>query len=108
MSVKDQQLFARREFSASMVEALRQGVEGWTREYTIERQDWPFKLEDIHAPTVLVFHGEEDRGVHPGIAEYMSMRIPSCNESKIYPDEGHSVVYFRYEEIIQTMLKTWE
>jgi pimeloyl-ACP methyl ester carboxylesterase len=105
---KDKQLFARHEFIASMVEALRQGAEGWTREYTIERQDWPFKLEDIHAPKVLVFHGEEDRGVHPSIAEYVSMRIPSCEEATIYPGEGHSVVYYRYEDIIQAMLGAWE
>jgi pimeloyl-ACP methyl ester carboxylesterase len=108
MSAKDIQLFTRREFSAGMVEALRQGAEGWTREYTIERQDWPFRLEDIYAPTVLMFHGEEDRGVHPRIGEYVSMRIPSCNELTIYPGEGHSVVYYRYEEIIQAMLEAWE
>ena len=108
MAAKDMQLFARHEFIASMVEALRQGAEGWTREYTIERQDWPFKLDDIHAPTVLVFHGEEDRGMDPGIAEYVGMRIPSCKEAIIYPGEGHSVIYFRYEEIIQAMLDAWE
>lgn len=108
MSAKDKQLFARHEFIAGMIEALRQGAEGWTREYTIERLNWPFKLEDIHAPTVLVFHGEEDRGMHPGIAEYVSMRIPSCNEPTIYAGEGHSVVYYRYEEIIQAMLEAWE
>ena len=108
MTGKDKQLFARHEFIASMVEALRQGAEGWTREYTIERQDWPFKLEDIHAPKVLVFHGEEDRGVHPSIAEYVSMRIPTCEEATIYPGEGHSVVYYCYEEIIQAMLEAWE
>ncbi|UCD99523.1 MAG: alpha/beta hydrolase [Chloroflexota bacterium] len=108
MSAKDKQLFARHEFIASMVEALRQGAEGWTREYTIERLDWSFKLEDINAPTVLVFHGAEDKGIHPGIAEYVSMRIPSCNEPTIYEGEGHSVVYYRYEEIIQAMLKAWE
>jgi pimeloyl-ACP methyl ester carboxylesterase len=108
MSAKDRQLFARREFSTGMVEALRQGTEGWTREYTMERLDWPFKLEDIHAPTVLVFHGEDDNGVHPRIAEYVSMRITSCDEPTIYPDEGHSVVYYRYAEIIQAMLEAWE
>ena len=108
MSAKDKQLFADQGFIASMVEALRQSAEGWTREYTIERRDWPFKLEDIYAPTVLVFHGEEDRGMHPGIAEYVSMRIPSCNEPTIYAGEGHSVVYYRYKEIIQAMLEAWE
>lgn len=108
MSAKDKQLFERRDFTASMVEALRQGAEGWTREYTIERLDWPFKLEDIGAPTVMVFHGEDDRGVHPGIAKYVSERIPACEEPTIYPGEGHSVVYYRYAEIIEAMLEAWE
>jgi pimeloyl-ACP methyl ester carboxylesterase len=108
MSAKDRQLFARRDFAASMVEALRQGVDGWTREFTMERLDWPFKLEDVRAPSVLVFHGEEDRGVDPGICEYVCRRIPSCGEPTIYPGEGHSVVYYRYQEIIQAMLEAWE
>jgi pimeloyl-ACP methyl ester carboxylesterase len=108
LPTKDKQLFTLHEFSAGMVEALRQGVEEWTHEYTIERLDWPFKLEDIHAPTVLVFHGEDDTGVHPRIGEYVSMRIPSCDKPTIYSGEGHSVVYYRYEEIIQAMLEAWE
>jgi pimeloyl-ACP methyl ester carboxylesterase len=77
-----------------------------TRDFTIERLDWPFQLENIHAP-VLVFHGEEDGGVDPRTAEYVCMRIPSCDEPTIYPGEGHSVVYFRYAEIIQAMLEAW-
>jgi len=108
MSAKDMRLFARRDFTASMVEALRQGAEGWTHEFTMERLDWPFKLEDIHAPRVLVFHGEEDRGVDQRICEYVCRCIPSCDEPTIYLGEGHSVVYYRYEEIIRAMLKSWE
>jgi pimeloyl-ACP methyl ester carboxylesterase len=108
MSAKDQRFFARREYSAVMVEALRQGAEGATHDFTIERLDWPFELEEIQAPTVLVIHGEEDWGVHPGIADYVCARIPSCDEPTIYPGEGHSVVYYRYEEIIQAMLNAWE
>jgi pimeloyl-ACP methyl ester carboxylesterase len=108
MSAKDMQFFARGEYSAGLVEAFRQGAEGITRDFTIERLDWPFELEEIHAPTVLVFHGEEDAGVHPRIGEYVCMRIPSCDELTIYPGEGHSVAYYRYEEIIQAMLVAWE
>jgi len=108
MSAKDRQLFARRDFTASMVEALRQGADGWTHEFTMERLDWPFKLEDIHAPRVLVFHGEEDAGVDPRICEYVGRRIPTCDEPTLYPGEGHSVVYYRYEEIVQAMLEAWE
>jgi pimeloyl-ACP methyl ester carboxylesterase len=111
MSAKDIQFFTRdfrREYSAELVEAFRQGVEGLTRDFTIERLDWPFELEEIHTPTVLVFLGEEDTAVHPRIGEYVCMRIPSCDEPTIYPGEGHSVVYYRYEEIIRAMLEAWE
>jgi pimeloyl-ACP methyl ester carboxylesterase len=58
--------------------------------------------------TVLVFRGEEDTLLHPKISEYVCMRIPSCDEPTIYPGEGHSAVYYRYEEIIQAMLAAWE
>jgi len=108
LSAKDQQFFTRGDYSANLVEALRPGVEGMTRDFTIERRDWPFELEDIHAPTVLVFHGAEDAGVDPRIGEYMCMRIASCDAPTVYPGEGHSVVYFRYQEIIQAMLEAWE
>jgi pimeloyl-ACP methyl ester carboxylesterase len=108
MSAKDIQLFTRGEYAAAQIEAFRQGAEGATRDYTVERLGWPFELEKIHAPTVLVFHGEEDNGVDPKIGEYVCMRILSCDEPTIYPGEGHSVVYYRYEEIIQAMLEAWE
>jgi pimeloyl-ACP methyl ester carboxylesterase len=107
MSEKDMEFFTRREFTASFVEAFRQGAAGPTRDFTIERLDWPFELEEIRAP-VLVFHGEDDRGVHPAIGEYICARIPSCREARIYPGEGHSVVYYRYEEIIKAILEAWE
>ena len=108
LSAKDRQFFKRREYGADLVEAFRLGADGITRDLTIERRDWPFELEDIHAPMVLVFHGEEDGGVDPGVAEYVCGRIPSCDEPTIYPGEGHSVVFYRYEEIIQAMLESWE
>lgn len=111
LQAKDNQFFIHdfgHEFAAVTVEAFRQGAKGLTHEYTIERLDWPFELEEIHTPTVLVFHGEEDTGVDPRIGEYVCMCIPACDEPTIYPGEGHSVVYYRYEEIVQAMLEAWE
>jgi len=111
MPAKDKQFFTRdfrREYGAGQVEAFRQGAKGVTHEFTIERLDWPFELEEIHDPTVLMFFGEEDTTVDPRVGEYVCVRIPSCNEPTIYPGEGHTVVYYRYEEIIQAMLEAWE
>ena len=108
LPVKDRQFFTRDEMSADEIESLRQGVEGMTRDLTLERLEWPFALEEIHSPTVLIFHGDEDTTVHPAVAEYMCKRITSCVSPTIFPGEGHSVIYYRYEEIIQTMLKAWK
>ena len=107
MSAKDIEFFKRSDFTASSVEAFRQGAKGVTHDFSIERLGWPFKLEDIHAPTVLVFHGEDDMGVHPMIAEYICKRIPACDQPTYYPGEGHSVVYYRYKDIITAMLEAW-
>lgn len=111
MPAKDIQFFTRdylREYSNELVEAFRQGVKGLTRDFTIERLEWPFEYEEIQAPTVLVFHGNKDTAVHPKIGEYVCMRIPSCDEPTIYAGEGHSVIYYRYNDIIQSMLEAWE
>lgn len=108
MPDKDKQFVTRDEMSAEAIEALRQGVEGMTRDLTLERLEWPFALEEIHFPTVLVFHGDEDTTVHPALAEYMCKRITSCASPTIFPGEGHTVLYYRYNEIIQTMLEVWK
>ena len=107
MTAKDIEFFKRREYAAAQIEAFRQGAEGVTRDFTLERLDWPFEFEDIHT-RVLVFHGENDGGVDMRIGEYVCTRIPSCDEPIIYPGEGHSVIYYRYNEIIQAMLDAWE
>ena len=75
MPEKDRQFFTsdfRREYGAVMLEAFRQGAKGVTRDYTIERIDWPFQLEEIRATTVLAFLGEEDTAVDP--------RVGACDE----------------------------
>lgn len=107
MSAKDIEFFRRSEYAAAQVEAFRQGVDGAVRDFTIERLDWPFKLENIRTP-VLVFHGAEDGGVDPRVAEYVCMRIPSCDSATIYSGEGHSAIHHRYKEIIRAMLDAWE
>ena len=49
-----------------------------------------------------------DAGVDPVIGEFVCMRIPSCVAPTIYPGEGHSVVYYRYPDIIEAVLDAWE
>lgn len=107
MSAKDTEFFKRRDYTTAQVEAFRQGIEGVARDFTLERIDWPFELEKVPGE-VLVFHGADDGGVDPAVAEYLCGRIPSCEVATIYPGEGHSVVYHRYGEIIQAMMRAWE
>ena len=107
-SERDLEFFARREFSVSTVEAFRQGVAGATRDFTIERRLWPFALGQINAPTVLVFHGGQDMGVHPSVAEYVCRRMPRCDEPKIFAEEGHSVIYSRFSDIVRAMVTAWD
>lgn len=109
-SAKDLQFFTRdflHEYGANQMEAFRQGSGGITRDVILERLDWPFMPEKIHTPAVLVFYGEEERVLHPEIGRYLCRRIPSCKEPTIYPGEGHSVIYYRYEEIVEEMLGAW-
>jgi pimeloyl-ACP methyl ester carboxylesterase len=83
------------------------GVVGVTQDFTNERVEWPFELENIDV-SVLVFHGEEDMAVDPRVADYVCQRISSCDEPTIFPGEDHSVVYYQYKEIISAMLQAWK
>ncbi|MCO4847171.1 MAG: alpha/beta hydrolase [Yoonia sp.] len=107
-SAQDIAYFAQPEFAASTVEAFRQGAAGVTRDFAIERREWPFALDAISGPPVLVFHGADDAGVHPSIADYVCGRIPTCRTPVIFPGRGHSVIYFQFTEIIEAMLDEWE
>jgi pimeloyl-ACP methyl ester carboxylesterase len=95
------------EFIAVQIEGFRPGVEGVVRDFTIERLPWPFALEEIRTYSVLVFHGAGDTSVDPAIADYVCGRIPTCAAPVIFLGEGHSVVYYRYAEIVHAMLAAW-
>jgi len=107
MTAKDIEFFTRRDFVAASIEALRQGEQGAMRDLTNERVAWPFELHDIAAP-VLVFHGQDDKAVDPRVGEYVCTQIPSCDKVTMFPGEGHSVVYYRYGEIIRAVLEAWQ
>jgi pimeloyl-ACP methyl ester carboxylesterase len=104
----DMQFFSSDGFIAGAVEAFRPGADGMAQDFILERRVWPFEYEEILAPTVLVFHGGADLMLEPSLSDYVCMRIPTCDEPTIYPGEGHSAVYYRYEDIIQSILAAWE
>jgi pimeloyl-ACP methyl ester carboxylesterase len=107
-SGRDLEMFTRQEYALGQVEALRQGARGATHDFTLERRDWPFALEDIRAPEVLLFHGQDDGGVDPAVGAFVCGLIPACDEAVVFPGEGHSVLYHRYDEIAGAMLTAWK
>ncbi len=108
LSDRDLQMFTRDEYALAQVEALRQGAAGPSHDFTLERRDWPFALEDINAPEVLVFHGQDDGGVDPAVATFVCGLIPACGKTVMFPGEGHSVLYHRYNEIAGAILSAWK
>ncbi len=34
--------------------------------------------------------------------------VSTCEEPIVFPGEGHTLVYWRYAEIVQAMLAAWE
>lgn len=105
---KDMRFFqydARELFLENSVEAFRQGVKGVTHDFVLERRPWSFLLEDITVVPVLVVHGDSDTSVSPEIGKYVSSRIPASEELISFAGEGHSVLYYRYEEIIEKMIE---
>lgn len=93
------------EMGADLAEAFRQGASGVAQDLIIERSDWPCEFKDIDEAPVVVFHGEQDAIVDPGIAAYVCRRLPSCAEPIMFPGEGHSLLWYRYEEIIGAMFE---
>ncbi|NND83517.1 MAG: alpha/beta hydrolase [Acidimicrobiia bacterium] len=103
----DREYFAREDVATDLTEAFRQGGTGAAVDHSIERLKWPFELEDIEVP-VRVFHGELDVTVDRGVATYVCGRLPTCTEPIMFPGEGHSVLHYRYEEIVSAVLEAGE
>ncbi len=108
LSDHDLEMFTSDEYALAQVEAFRQGALGVTHDFALERRHWPFALEDIHAPEVLVFHGQDDGGVDPAVGAFVCGRIPACDEVVMFPGEGHSVIYHNYNEIAGAILSAWK
>lgn len=108
LSQRDIAMYSRDEFALSLIESMRQSARGVSWDYVLERRDWPFALEEITTPEVLVFHGQEDGGVDPALGQFVCDRIPACTQPVFFPGEGHSAVLHRYDEIIAALLAAWD
>lgn len=86
-----------------VLESVRQGGHGSAQDMRVfTAPDWGFRLEDIRIK-VFMWQGEDDPNVTPGMAAYMSERIPDA-ELKLLPDTGHMLVYGHWREILQQLV----
>ena len=59
-------------------------------------------IEPIPEPDQVLEHARHEPAGDVGLPlEVPAQQLP-------FPGEGHTVVYYRYEEIIQAMLEAWE
>lgn len=107
MSAPDQEVLKTPEvmnvIEEMFTEAFRNGSQGVAHEISkLLVRDWNFNLSDIKVP-VKFWQGKKDNNVPSAWAELMKNKIPNA-ELKMYPDEGHLII-FRHAEEIFTELK---
>jgi pimeloyl-ACP methyl ester carboxylesterase len=98
----DKKAFARPEIQAidheDLVEAYRNGAQGVYWEVVLLANPWGFRLEDIHTK-IHLWHGEEDTTVPFTMGRHVARSLSNC-EPRYYPDEGHTLIYNYWREIL--------
>lgn len=86
---------------ANSVELYRHGGRGVYEEALVLARRWGFSPADLRVP-VHIWHGEQDRTVPLGMAQYLARSIPGARAT-FYPDEGHLLLYHRWPEILAAL-----
>jgi len=87
-------------------EAFKNGSNGVAYEISkILVKDWEFKLRDIQTPT-FIWHGEEDNNTPIEWAMRANKEIQN-SQIKVYPHEGHLLIFKNVEEIFTTLRTKW-
>ena len=91
-------------YAQSVLEAFRQGSRGAAWDAVIYARPWGFRLRDVHADRVLLWHGGRDVHVPIRIGRAVAAALPRC-EAHFLPDEGHiSVALRRLPEILRALV----
>ena len=105
MSPADQDALSDPDLRRLMIEnsswLYRQGGRGMYDEALTLARKWGFEPAEISAP-VHLWHGEQDDTVPVSMAHFMARSIPQC-DARIYPDEGHHILFSRWAEILTTL-----
>ena len=107
LNASDRRLFARPEiramFAEDMIEAFAQSGAAMAEELALVASPWDFDLAAIRAPLCL-WHGTEDRIVPARAAQLVAARVAGA-EARIVPGEGHFLVFERWREILDWLLR---
>jgi pimeloyl-ACP methyl ester carboxylesterase len=88
---------------ANYLEATRRGIGGFAWEVRLVSNPWGFALKQITLP-VHLWHGEEDSSTPLIMAEYMARAMPHSRLT-VLRDEGHLLLFTRWEEILRSLLE---
>jgi pimeloyl-ACP methyl ester carboxylesterase len=82
----------------SELEAFRSGLRGLAWDTRLLTLPWGFRLDEIKVP-VYLWHGSDDDLATPGMARFMSERIPGC-KTNLCEHEAHLLLFPHWEEIL--------
>jgi pimeloyl-ACP methyl ester carboxylesterase len=86
----------------NLTEAFRQGVTGAAQELALYRGSWHLALKKVTYP-VQIWQGRKDVITPPSMAEELASLLPHTL-TRWYPDEGHSLLFARSEEILRQLV----
>ncbi len=107
MCAADQEVLSAPELRSAMIanstELYRQGGRGMYDEALVLARPWGFDPSDINVP-VEVWHGARDKVVPMGMSSHLAESIPGAS-LRLYPDEGHHLLYRRWPDILRSLIK---
>ena len=86
-----------------IIEATKQGTQGWVREVKIQIDSWGFQLKDIETP-IHLWYWEDDPAVPAQMGHYLENNIPN-SISHFFPEGGHFSIMDHWQEILENLLK---
>jgi pimeloyl-ACP methyl ester carboxylesterase len=105
----DREVFARPEIKAMFLNDLtdtRGRLRAPVDDVILFTRDWGFRLRDV-TPPVKWWHGDADHIVPLAHGEHCVERLPDA-ELFVRPGESHLGGFAAAEEVLQTMLATWD
>ncbi|KAF3909941.1 hypothetical protein ABW20_dc0102504 [Dactylellina cionopaga] len=91
-------------YLGSMKEALRPGSKGAAWEFWLFASDWGFKLEDLDASRLTIWHGGLDVNVPVGMPDKASKLLPNALYKRMDHDGHISLIMRHTEDILSDLI----